>query len=73
MLSWNTFRIQESRIVWQRPQHQVLSFVHLRLHIRENLKDLLSQTCPLHVFMHLQHFNNAFKVKCYLNIDKLLT
>jgi hypothetical protein len=23
-----------------------------------------SQTCPLHVFMHLQHFNDAFKVQC---------
>jgi hypothetical protein len=23
-----------------------------------------SQTCPVHVFMHLQHFKNVFKVQC---------
>jgi hypothetical protein len=23
-----------------------------------------SQTCPFHVYVFLQHFNNVFKVKC---------
>ncbi len=23
-----------------------------------------SQTCPLYIFMFLQHFNNMFKIKC---------
>jgi hypothetical protein len=25
---------------------------------------LTSQTCPLNVFMHLQHSNDVFKVQC---------
>jgi hypothetical protein len=25
---------------------------------------LASQTCPLHVIMHLQHYNDVFKVQC---------
>jgi hypothetical protein len=28
------------------------------------LQEFKSQTCPLHVFMFLQHFNNVLKVKC---------
>jgi uncharacterized membrane protein len=53
----------------------------LTWHISHSILDIMShtvttyiitsQTCPLHVYVFLQHFN-VFKVKCSQNVDQSL-
>jgi hypothetical protein len=43
--------------------HDKIAIVHVVFEMQNLLVGYTSQTCPFHVYVFLQHFNNVFKVK----------